>query len=550
MLCHLLYCRGYRTAAEINDFFTVGEQPHDPYLLPDMDRAVARIALAIERRQRVAIYGDFDCDGLTSAAVLAETLTAYGLEPVVHVPTREDGHGLHPEALAGLAAQHIDLVITSDCGVTALDEVEVARGMGIDIVITDHHEARADGSLPNCPVVNPTRHDSTYPCRFLCGVGVAYKLAQALASSVPGGPDPDDLLDLVALGTVADVVPLRGENRWLVTQGLRRLQQTQRPGLAALFQVAGIERGRIDPLSIGFYLAPRVNAANRLATPQLAYGLLTAQDRDTALAIAESLSEYNRQRQMLVEQYMEEIVERLGDPIGVVQEVQSGTRPPALIEVGVWPAGISGLLASRLVDRYGVPAFVGTRTEDGTVAVSARGAEGIYIDEILQSAEDAIEGGLFLGHGGHARAGGFRVAEDRWNLALATLDRQLRRHVSAEAAGKVLAVDAEVPLRKLTLHAGRQIRSLAPFGNGFGEPLFLVRNAIVRRIRPMGSGGQHARMTLQQRDVRMDAVHFNADDEFFALPVEAEIDVLCHLQLNEWRGSVTPELQVRDWRPA
>src|SRR5579872_781886 len=297
MISHLLYCRGYRSIEAIRGFFTQGTISHDPFLLPDMDRAVRRISQAVERGERVAVYGDFDCDGLTAAAVLVATLEGLGLRPIAYIPEREDGHGLHPEGLAALADQGVELVVTADCGISAIEEVRVARGMGMDVVVTDHHEARIDGSLPDCPTVDPTRHDSEFPFRSLCGVGVTYKLAQALASTLPGAPDPDDVLDLVALGTIADVVPLLDENRSLVIRGLHRLRQTRRPGLAALFEAAGGDRKRIDPVAVGFYLAPRINAANRMATPQLAYDLITASDPGRAAELAALLSDHNQARQ-------------------------------------------------------------------------------------------------------------------------------------------------------------------------------------------------------------------------------------------------------------
>jgi single-stranded-DNA-specific exonuclease len=263
MLCHLLYCRGYRSADEIEAFFSHRIISHDPFLLPDMDRAIERLSRAIERREHVAVYGDFDCDGVTSVAVLVATLQRCGLDPIAHIPTRADGHGLHPEALASLADRGVGLVVTADCGITAIEEVRVAHGMGMDVIITDHHETRPDGSLPDCLAVSPTRHDSDYPFRFLCGVGVAYKVAQALRQANPAAPDPDDLLDLVALGTVADIVPLLDENRSLVIQGLERLRRTERTGLLALFRAAGVDPQRIDPVSVSFYLAPRINGVRR-----------------------------------------------------------------------------------------------------------------------------------------------------------------------------------------------------------------------------------------------------------------------------------------------
>ncbi|HEX6510350.1 MAG TPA: DHH family phosphoesterase, partial [Chloroflexota bacterium] len=346
MLAHLLYCRGYHTPDEIRVVLAGETITHDPFLLPDMERAVDRIARAVETGERVAVYGDFDCDGITATAVLVTTLQRLGLSPIAHIPTREDGHGLHPVALAELSDRGVTLVVTADCGITSMVEVQVALGMGMDVVVTDHHEARLDGSLPQCPAVDPTRLDSLYPFRSLSGAGVAYKVAQALRLRLPGAPDPDDLLDLVALGTVADVVPLRDENRFLVARGLERLRRTQRPGLLALYEVAGIERSRIDPVSVGFYLAPRINAANRMATPRLAYDLVTAADEHIAAELARQLSAYNGQRQTLVAETFDAVAAELGDQSNMAEAVRAGSRAPIVIVVGRWPAGISGLLAS------------------------------------------------------------------------------------------------------------------------------------------------------------------------------------------------------------
>ena len=549
MLAHLLVCRGYRTPEDIRTFLRGDPISHDPFLLPDMEIAVERIGRAVERGERVAVYGDFDCDGITSAAAIVETLSGLGLKPTAHIPTREDGHGLHPEALASLADEGVSLIITADCGVTAVEEVLVARGMGMDVVITDHHEARADGSLPDCPTVNPTRHDSLYPFRSLSGAGVAYKLAQALRDRLSGAPDPDSLLDLIALGTVADVVPLRDENRSLVTRGLTRLRGTRRPGLVALYDVAGVERDRIDPVSVGFYLAPRINAANRMASPQLAYDLVTAVDRDIASSLAERLSEYNRQRQALVAETLASVTADLGSAERMAAGVSAGRMPPVVVVVGEWPAGISGLLASKLVDLYGLPAFVGARTDGGIVSVSARGVVGAHIDEWLEACEAGTVGGLFLGYGGHARAGGFRVADDRLPLVRQMLEEYARTNVATERTGPVLTIDAEVRLGQLSVQAGRQLLSLAPFGMEFGEPLFLARAVEMKRTTPV-KGGAHARLLLQQGTSRMEGVLFNAPHDFFSLPVGARLDIVFHFGLNEWNGQVRPELRVVDWRMA
>jgi single-stranded-DNA-specific exonuclease len=547
MLCHLLYYRGLRTVSEIEAFFAGEIVTHDPFLLPDMEVAVARIRQAIQQREHMAVYGDFDCDGITSAAIVMSTLRGCGLEPIVYIPERADGHGLHPEALAELADRGVSLIVTADCGIGAIEEVRVAQGLGMDILITDHHEARADGSLPDCPTVNPTRHDSDYPCRFLCGAGVAYKLAQALAQSLPEAPDPADVLDLVALGTVADVVPLLDENRSLVIEGLMRLRATHRPGLLALFAAAGIEPSKIDPTAVGFYLAPRINAANRLASPRMAYELITATDPAVAAKLAAQLSEYNRQRQSMVAGYLQEIVARIGEPADLTTRVASGEQPPLLVELGDWTAGISGLLAAKLVDRYGLPAFVGATSDGDTVSVSARGTSDVHIDEILEGCEAALPGGLFLGYGGHARAGGFRVARDRLEDALEILAAEIRRQVSLDQVGAILHIDAEATLRKLDVRAAHAVRSLAPFGAGFAEPLFLIRRVRLARLAKRGEN-RHASVTLTQGSDRLDGIWFSADPDFLGLSPGTELDVVAHLQINEWNGTQKPELRLRDFR--
>lgn len=549
MLSHLLYCRDYRTPDDIHAFFSGHTVEHDPSLLPDMDGAVERIVRAIEENEHIAIYGDFDADGITATAVLVFTLRAFGIEPVAFIPTREHGHGLHPEALASLADDGVSLLITADCGVTAVEEVRVARGMGMDVIVTDHHEARADGSLPDCLVVAPTRHDALYPCRFLCGVGLAYKLARALHLRLPGAGDPDDLLDLVALGTVADIVPLRDENRTLVIRGLRRLMETRRPGLLALFRAASVDPKKIDPVAIGYYLAPRINAANRMATPQLAYDLITATDGSVASDLARQLSHHNERRQVLVETHLEEIAGRVGPPAEIAEGVAAGTRAPLLVVMGDWPAGISGLLASKLVDTYGLPAFVASDRGGDIVSVSARSVPGVRIDELLESAEASLPGGLFLSYGGHAGAGGFRVARERLEEAIGILSTAAAGTVATDEIGAVLTVDAEVSLGALTLSAAQGIRSLAPFGIGFPEPLFLAKNVTVKTVRPM-NGGKHIRLRLESGDAYRDAVWFNAPLDAASLQPRSAIDIVFHLTIDDWNGLQRQQLRIRDWRPS
>jgi single-stranded-DNA-specific exonuclease len=547
MLAHLLYHRGYRSLDAIHSFYTGAPVSHDPFLMPDMAVAVERIVRARENREQVAVHGDFDCDGITATAVLVETLTALGLDPTVHVPERVDGHGLQPESLAVLHDRGVSLVITADCGITAVDEVQVAHGLGLDVIITDHHEPRPDGTLPDCPVVAPTRLHSEYPFRGLCGAGVVYKLAQGLAARLPGMCDPSHSLDLVALGTVADIVPLQDENRSLVIAGLQKLKQTTRPGLRALFRTAGVDQQRIDPVTISFYLAPRINAANRMASPRYAYDLLTATNTHQADALAEQLSDLNRKRQAVVETTLAVLLADMGDPLHLAQAVASGARSPILLVEGTWPAGISGLLAAKLVDAYGLPAFVGTR--DGELmVVSGRGVAGSRIDELLEWCDASQPGGLFVGYGGHSRAGGFRVQAERWPLVRDVVYEQARR-LEITTLGATLEVDAEVSLRQLTLQAAQSVRSLAPFGMAFPEPLFLAQSVALTSNRLL-PGKKHAKVRLTQNGASIGGVLFHASREFMELPLHTPLDVVFHLSLSEWGGTVGVEAQLRDWRLA
>lgn len=547
MLSHLLWRRGYQTPEQIAQFLSGTPISHDPFRLPDMAVAVERVLRARREGERVAVYGDFDCDGLTASAVLVHTLRAYGLDPVAYIPDRAEGHGLHPEAIAALRDQAVGLIITADCGITDMDEVLVARAMGMDVVITDHHAARIDLSLPNCPSVCPTRHDAEYPCNFLSGVGVAYKLAQALAVACPG-PEPERLLDLVALGTVADVVPLRDENRSLVIRGLQQLHRSRRPGLAALARVAGVEVEELDADGISFYLAPRINAANRMASPRLAYELLMAELEEEALPLAQQLSDFNQLRRGLVEQHLSALLQQVGDPALVAAEVAAGNRPPVLLVVGDWHAGISGLLASKLSERYGLPAFVGSDGGTGTVSVSARGSTDNRIDDLLEAIEAGLPGGLFQGYGGHAAAGGFRLASERLPEAVRLLEAEAGRRIRVGEHEPVLEIDAEVRLDQLTTHTAHLVQELAPFGQKFPQPCFLTRGVTLQRVTPLRQGGR--RFTLSRAGSQIRGVSFYPDEPFTRLAPGAQLDVAFNLTLNRFQGRESAEIHLCDWRPA
>src|SRR5579884_161795 len=549
MVTHLLHQRSIVDPAEIQAFVDGVDVDHDPLLLPDMADAAARIRMAVQSRDRVALYGDFDCDGLTSAAILLETLRYLGADPIVIIPTRDDGHGLQREQLGRLAERGVKLVVTSDCGITAVEEVEEAHRLGVEVIVTDHHQPRADAVLPRCLVVSPTRPDSDYPWPFLSGAGVAYKLAQVLLSA----PEQERLLDLVALGTVADVVPLRDENRSLVVKGLGQLRRTERPGLRALFTVAGVSSERLNQTSVAYYLGPRINAANRMASPQEAFELITCDDPVEAQRLATLLDQHNSSRQLQVERHLADLSERIGDPVELVVAIQDGRRPPILCVDGAWPPGVSGLLASELTERYGVPAIAASTTQGDVVPASGRSVDGVDILRLVE-AVDAAEPAIFGRFGGHSRACGFSVEPDRLRAEFDLLEQNARERIDVEELGAGLRVDARVRLQQVGMHAVEQVERLAPYGSGFEEPVFVVQGVYLQHRRALGScepdrAPRHMRAVAKSGSTRVDALMFRCDPELFGYPEDQPVDLAFSIERNEWNQYVSPQIRIHDWRP-
>ncbi len=545
MVVHLLYQRGYRTLDEIQEFFGRPVPDYDPYLMPDMGRAVGRVRAAVESGHRIAIYGDFDCDGLTASAALSEMLQLLGNTPQVVIPTRADGHGMQIDRLRSLADAGTNLVISADCGIVDIEATRVARDLGMDVIITDHHQPAADGSLPDCPVVSPSRHDSAYPWPYLSGAGVVFKVIQAMMGS---SEESGRFLDLIALGTVADVVPLRDENRGLVIKGLDCLRDTKRCGLHALFHVAGVDRRRLTQTSVSYYLAPRINSANRMADPQLAYDLFTATDPARANEIAGVLNEHNAGRQHLVARNIDSIVEGIGDEATVALDVQNGKRAPILCVKGEWPAGVSGLLASQLTERYGLPAIVASPRDAGVYSASGRSVNGVNILSILEACHGSAHG-VFLRHGGHSAACGFTVPAGSVGVAFEKLEDAARNIVATDQLGSVLLIDARVKLGQINMQSVNTVESLAPYGEQFQEPIFIATGIYLQHRRRMGGNGQHMRMTAKSGRTSINAIMFNCDAELAEYPENQPLDLAVSIERNEWQDQTWPELRIHDWRP-
>ena len=505
----LLYNRGYTTPEAMRAFLETDWRASVP--LPDLEKAVARLRLAIERDERIVVFGDFDVDGVTSCAVALLALRALGARAEPYIPSRlDDGRGPSRAAIDAICARGAEVLLTTDCGVTNADELGYAAARGLEVIVTDHHSPQ--GPLaPALALVNPRLGPETSPDWELTGVGVAFRLAEALlASKQPQSVAP--LLDLVALGTLADVAWLSPVNWALARAGLARLNARSRPGLLALARRAGLAPGEIGERDIGFKLAPRLNAGSRMGEPRLPLELLLADDMSAATTLAAQLDALNIQRQQLTERVLAEA------------QSQITTTPEKMVAVSGedWPAGLLGLVANRLLDRYGVTAVVISRTGD-TCRGSARGPDGVNLVEALGQERERLR--YF---GGHARAAGFTVAADDLDAIIATLRASIQTVGSSASATDIshteIAIDCHLPLNRVTWNYFEKIGALAPFGQGFPEPVFVARS--VRLLRSWASGAEGRNLRLLLRDGERTLNVLWAQHGWLASALRAEPDLI------------------------
>ena len=533
----LLSARGLDDPQKAAQFLSCGpERSHDPFLLKDMDRAVERIRAAIGGGERVCVYGDYDVDGITATCLLTEALAWQGGDVVSYIPDRtEEGYGLNPGAVARLAGQGVKLIVTVDCGITAVDEVEFARSLGVDVVITDHHHCK-DRLPAAAAVVDPRREDCAYPFPELAGVGVALKTAQALVPPEQREGVFRRFGELAAIGTVADVMRLTDENRALVRQGLELLANTRRPGLRALLREAGLEPGSLPTaVTIGYGLAPRINAAGRMEQAMVALELLLTRDEERGEALAHTLCRLNRERQAIELAIYEQCVELL----------DAQPPAPAIVLAGEgWHQGVVGIVASRLTERYACPAFM-ICLEHGQGKGSCRSFGGFNLFAALDRCAPLLDG-----YGGHEMAAGFTIREEN----IPAFRDQVCRLVDLRTGGApmeaAIDVDAEIDhCGQLTALQVESLSDLEPFGTGNPKPVFLLRGVCVLSCCDVG-GGRHLKMKLRRDGVVLDAIFFSANAAACGVSAGDRLDVVFTPQINEFRGSRTVQLQVCDLRPA
>ena len=535
LLACVLSARGVTEPEQAWKLLTPGEEPLlDPMLLKDMDRAVLRVGRALKTGELMAVYGDYDVDGITSTCLLTDCLTRLGGRVHSYIPDRlEEGYGLNEEAVLHLAQQGVTLIITVDCGITAAREVEFARELGIDVVITDHHECKQ--AIPEAAaVVDPHRPDCPYPFKGLAGVGVALKLAMAAAGPDRAGLVFREYADLAAVGTVADVMPMTGENRTIVQTGLAALAHPRRVGLAQLMEEAGLGDKPVTSVSIGYTLAPRINAAGRMGQAGLAAELLLTRDPGRAAALAQELCALNRERQTIECEIFQECVQRLE------RRPQSGI---ILLADEHWHQGVVGIVASRLTEKYSCPAFM-VCLDQGMGKGSCRSWGGVNLFHLLTQCQDLLEG-----FGGHALAAGFTVREEN----IPALERRLRQLVLEERAGEelpsLLEIDAAVLPQELTVEAVEALVALEPCGAGNPRPVLVLTGAHVISAAQVGRG-RHLKLRLEGRGVPLDAIFFSVDGSELGLTPGCRVDVAFYPQINDFRGVRSVQLQVVDLRHA
>ncbi|MBE6908178.1 MAG: single-stranded-DNA-specific exonuclease RecJ [Ruminococcaceae bacterium] len=510
---------------------------HSPLLMRDMDKAVARVQEALANGEKIAVFGDYDVDGITATCLLTDYLRGRGGDVVMHIPGRfDEGYGLSCEAIRSLAERGVKLIITVDCGITGVEETAYANSLGVDVVITDHHECKE--TLPAAAaVVDPHRADCGYPFKHLAGVGVALKLVLAL-----GGNDREDALfarycTLAAIGTIADVMRMEDENRAIVSSGLEAIDHSDFTGLHALLREAGLAGKPISSIQIGFVLSPRINAAGRMGRAALAAELLLTSDEEEASRLAKELCDLNRERQNVEQEIYARAVEQL-------EQLPPDEKFALVLASEDWHQGVVGIVASRLSEKYSCPSFM-IHLSDGMGKGSCRSYGGFNLFGALEACSD-----LLVGFGGHELAAGFTIEEGNIPAFRKKMNKYVREHTGRARPVSSLAVDAELTRPALiTLDEVERLSELEPFGAGNDRPVFCLRGAMLDAAQSVGQN-RHLKIRLQKGHTSLEGIFFSVTAEEAGIAPGTRVDAAFYLQINEFRGSRSVQLQLLDLRPS
>ncbi|HMS00873.1 MAG TPA: single-stranded-DNA-specific exonuclease RecJ [Anaerolineales bacterium] len=545
ILRQVLFNRGIGTEDEARAFVAAKTLADtNPFQMIGMQAAVERIRFALDHNEPIAVYGDYDVDGVTATALLVEALQKFGGNVRGYIPNRfEEGYGLNKDALDLLKADGVKLVITVDCGIRSPDEALHARTIGLDLIISDHHHPDGENLPPAFAVINPKQHGDPYPDKDLAGVGIAYKIVEAIANErgkkKEKGNDEvfplSSFLDLVALGTVADLAPLVGENRSLVRNGLKQLHETKRQGLFSLAGIAQIKIDKITAGNIGFMLGPRLNASGRLESALASFELLTTTDFMRAGQLAQQLDVQNRQRQTITRSMQQQ-----------AEEIAMQDDPNAFLLFAAresFNSGVVGLAASRLTDNYYRPSVVAAKGQDETRG-SCRSIPEFHITDALDQCKD-----LLVRHGGHAAAAGFTVKNENLPELVSRLKAIAKEKLDGKDLRQTLSADMEVPLADMNFGILKHIAFLEPTGYGNPDAIFVSRNVKVKSFRAVGSEGRHLKLTLEDGPaLKYDAIGFRMGEKAKSLP--PRVDVMYTLEANEYNGRVSLQLNLKDVKEA
>ncbi|MFQ5991320.1 MAG: single-stranded-DNA-specific exonuclease RecJ [Nitrospiraceae bacterium] len=529
----VLLARGVDNAEQASLWLEPGSLvEHDPYLIPDMEKAVQRLHRAVRDGERICFYGDYDVDGISATSIFETFFRGLGAEALHYIPHRErEGYGLNEDAVRRLSKDGVRLLVTSDCGTTSQREIEVAQSLGVDVIVTDHHQVPAQ-LPPALALLNPHRHDSMYPFKSLCSGGLAYKVIQAYSQRFgDGGTPTESFQDLVALSTIADVVPLQGENRRFVLEGLALITHGGRKGIRALKQAAGVERS-CSAGTVAFRLAPILNAAGRLAHAEAAVRLLTTPSEPEATRLAAELGGLNRERQQIEEAITAEARASLD---------QDDVPPALVLAARHWHVGVVGIVAARLVERYHRPSVVIAIDERGIGRGSARSIPGLNLVQAFSECQDLLEA-----YGGHPRAAGLTLREDRISEFRSRFTRVVVETAGERRPEPTLHVDAEVSLVDVSRTLVRELENLQPFGEGNPEPTLAVRQVTVLSTRVVGN--QHLKLTVRGgNSPPVEGIGFRMGSHAArGLSAGQAVDLAFAPELNLWKGLERIQLRLRD----
>ncbi|MDQ0339529.1 single-stranded-DNA-specific exonuclease [Caldalkalibacillus uzonensis] len=517
---------------QARQFMDVDNQTfHDPFLMDGMAEAVERIQEALLNDEKIRVYGDYDCDGITSTVIMYKTLSGLGASVDYYIPNRfSEGYGLNKAAIDKAKAEGIQLLVTVDTGISGREEIAYATQLGIDVIVTDHHQPPPE--LPEClAVINPKKPGCSYPFKDLSGAGLALKMAQALLDDIPL-----ELVDIAAIGTIADLVPLVDENRLIAYHGLKVLNHTQHVGLQVLIEQAGLGDASVDEQHVGFALGPRLNSCGRLASADTAVQLFLTNDRGQATAIVQEMEKLNTERQRLVQQIVQEAK-------ALIETDYPHSKPKALVVASEgWHEGVLGIVASKLVEHYYVPVVVLTiDAESGLAKGSARSIEGFDIYQALSTCRE------WLPHfGGHPMAAGLSLAAEHIPYIRTRLDQLAEQWLSEEDLQPATRIDILCTASELTLEAIEQLRRLAPFGEGNPKPVLLLEQLSIQELRQVGTDGQHLKCVFHQEDTYLETIGFGWGEIAHQISPAAKVNLIGEASINEWNGQRKPQIMMTD----